>query len=339
MHSNLCNGMYIHLEESTQESESLKSKIKELEKQLSMEKEECKRLGEQLGLDARAASIEDDIGIDMLSYEENLGKLLVSHQNDKASPMKDQYKSSPNKKMMRSDMVEADEKSKQGNMRPERHSRGNPCIAQTQNCDKVISNTRHLANVDMVEADDKSKPGRWPDCFQVVLMVMSKDIEAAIHRQAPSLLNLATVLFPNFSIQDIDGGRLYVVIWRCGIFNLSTLKISHCRYFATDSGNYAFFPFLPKEMYDQMDEAYPELMLSDRAYIVDRFSSKRFKISSTFLNKREHLDVLQKRQMLVGHIEHGETTERGKSKTPRLSHPRLEAIDKCSVNFFWRRIE
>ncbi|GKC20381.1 hypothetical protein Tco_1022531 [Tanacetum coccineum] len=164
MHSNLCNGAYIHLEASTQESKSIKSKIKELEKQLSMEKEECRRLGEQLGLDARAAANEDDIGIDMLSYEDNLGNLLVSPQNDKASPMKDQYKSSLSKKMTRADMVKNDEKSKleewrsTGNMRPERHSRGNPCIAQTQNSDKVISNTRHLANVDMVEADDKSKP-------------------------------------------------------------------------------------------------------------------------------------------------------------------------------------
>nr|GEX26532.1 E3 ubiquitin-protein ligase UPL1-like [Tanacetum cinerariifolium] len=51
-----------------------------------------------------------------------------------------------------------------GNMSSERHSRGNPRLAQTQNSDKVkagdngISNTRHLDNVDMVEADDKSKP-------------------------------------------------------------------------------------------------------------------------------------------------------------------------------------
>ncbi|GJZ06451.1 hypothetical protein Tco_0540244 [Tanacetum coccineum] len=130
-----------------------------------MSQARLQRLGEQLGLDARAAAIEDDIGIDMLSYEENLGNLLVSHQNDKASPMKDQYKSYPSKKMMRAKMVEADEKSKleewrsTGNIRPERHSRGNLCIAQTQNNDKVISNTSHLANVDMVEDDDKSKPG------------------------------------------------------------------------------------------------------------------------------------------------------------------------------------
>ncbi|GJR81001.1 hypothetical protein Tco_0151786 [Tanacetum coccineum] len=311
-----------------------------------MSQARLQRLGEQLGLDARAAAIEDDIGIDMLSYEENLGNLLVSHQNDKASPMKDQYKSYPSKKMMRAKMVEADEKSKleewrsTGNIRPERHSRGNLCIAQTQNNDKVISNTSHLANVDMVEDDDKSKPGifyiaLWGhtflkssccinDCensdvaFHVNKMAIffsarilrglriaarlglsfSKDIEAVIHRQAPSLLNLAT---------DNDGGRLYDVMWCCGIFNPSTPKISHSRDFATDS---------------------------DKADIVDRFSSKRFKISSTFLKKREHLDVLQKRQMLVVHIEHGETTGRGKSKTPGLSHLRLEAIDKCSINFF-----
>nr|GEW30963.1 hypothetical protein [Tanacetum cinerariifolium] len=42
------------------------------------------------------------------------------------------------------------------------------------------------------------------------------------------------------------------------------------------------------------DEAYPEHTLLDRAGIVDRFSSKRFKISMTLLKKREHLDVLQK---------------------------------------------
>nr|GEY33426.1 nucleotide-binding alpha-beta plait domain-containing protein [Tanacetum cinerariifolium] len=50
------------------------------------------------------------------------------------------------------------------NMRSERHSKGNPRLAQTQNSDKVkagnngISNTRHLANVEMVEAHDKSNP-------------------------------------------------------------------------------------------------------------------------------------------------------------------------------------
>nr|GEX16043.1 zinc finger CCCH domain-containing protein 13 isoform X2 [Tanacetum cinerariifolium] len=203
--------LQIHLEASTQEAESLNSKIEELEKQLSMEKEECRRissklrkfvkannrhtriqeelkrsqarlqrLGEQLGLDASAAANEDDIGIDMLSDEENLGNLLVSPQNDKASPRKDQYKASLSKKRTRVDMVEADEKLKleewrsTGNMRSEKHSRGNPPLAQTQNSDKVkagfrsekagdngISNTRHVANVDMVEADDKSKPEEW----------------------------------------------------------------------------------------------------------------------------------------------------------------------------------
>lgn len=72
------------------------------------------RLGEQLGLDAGATANEDDIGIDMLSDEENLGNVLVSPQNDKASPRKDQYKASPSQKRTRVDMVEADDKSKLG---------------------------------------------------------------------------------------------------------------------------------------------------------------------------------------------------------------------------------
>lgn len=193
--------LQIYLEESAKKAESLNSKIEELEKQLSMEKEECRRisyklrkfvkannrhtriqdelkrsqarlqrLGEQLGLDAGATANEDDIGIDMLSDEENLGNLLVSPQNDKASPRKDQYKASPSQKRMRVDMVEADDKSKleewrsAGKMRSERHFRRNPRPAQRKNADKIeaedngISNTRHLVTVDMVEADDKSKP-------------------------------------------------------------------------------------------------------------------------------------------------------------------------------------
>ena len=72
------------------------------------------KLGEQLGLDAGATANEDDIGIDMLSDEENLGNVLVSPQNDKASPRKDQYKASLSQKRMRVDMVEADDKSKLG---------------------------------------------------------------------------------------------------------------------------------------------------------------------------------------------------------------------------------
>ncbi|PWA63435.1 zinc finger CCCH domain-containing protein 13 [Artemisia annua] len=190
--------LQIYLEVSAQKAESLNSKIEELEKQLSMEKEESRRissklrkfvkannrhtriqdelkrsqarlqrLGEQLGLDA---ANEDDIGIDMLSDEENLGNVLVSPQNDKASPRKDQYKASPSQKRMRVDMVEADEKSKleewrnAGKMRSERHFRRNPRPAQRKNADKIeakdngISNTRNMVTVDMVEADDKSKP-------------------------------------------------------------------------------------------------------------------------------------------------------------------------------------
>nr|GEY69041.1 hypothetical protein [Tanacetum cinerariifolium] len=42
--------------------------------------------------------------------------------------------------------------------------------------------------------------------------------------------------------------------------------------------------------------------------------------------------------MLVVHIEHGETTGRGKSKTPGLGHPRLEMIDKCFDLSGYRRI-
>ncbi|KAI3728855.1 hypothetical protein L6452_17499 [Arctium lappa] len=111
--------LQIYLEERFQEADSLNSKIEELEVQLSMEKEECKRissklrkfvkannrhtriqdelkrsqarlqkLGDQLGSDARAAANEEDISINILSDEDTLGNM--SPKNDKVSPRKDE---------------------------------------------------------------------------------------------------------------------------------------------------------------------------------------------------------------------------------------------------------
>lgn len=74
------------------------------------------RLGDQLGFDARAAANEEDISINiLLSDEETLGNVLMSPKYDKDEMLvKDSY--SPSKKRMRVHMVDADEKSKQGNI-------------------------------------------------------------------------------------------------------------------------------------------------------------------------------------------------------------------------------
>ncbi|XP_024994394.1 zinc finger CCCH domain-containing protein 13-like isoform X2 [Cynara cardunculus var. scolymus] len=111
--------LQIYLEERFQEADSLNSKIEELEMQLTVEKEEYKRisskirkfikannrhiriqdelkrsqarlqkLGDQLGSDARAAANEEDISINILSDEDTLGNMIP--KNDKVSPRKDE---------------------------------------------------------------------------------------------------------------------------------------------------------------------------------------------------------------------------------------------------------
>ncbi|XP_023755890.1 zinc finger CCCH domain-containing protein 40 isoform X1 [Lactuca sativa] len=175
--------LQIYLEERIQEEDSLNSKIKELDMQLSIEKEECRRisskirkfvkanhrhskiqdelkrsearlerLGDQLGFDARAAANEEDISINiLLSDEETLGNVLMSPKYDKDEMLvKDSY--SPSKKRMRVHMVDADEKSKQGewvggrNMRFERHSRWDPDPHLGQKKNDEIRNVRPFVN-------------------------------------------------------------------------------------------------------------------------------------------------------------------------------------------------
>ncbi|CAH1414442.1 unnamed protein product [Lactuca virosa] len=182
--------LQIYLEERIQEEDSLNSKIKELDMQLSIEKEECRsisskirkfvkanhrhskiqdelkrsqarleRLGDQLGFDARAAANEEDISINILSDEETLGNVLMSPKYDtKGPPRKDEmlvkdfhsHSHSPSKKRMRVHMVDADEKSKQGewvggrNMRFESRWDPDPHLGQKKNDE--IRNVRPFVN-------------------------------------------------------------------------------------------------------------------------------------------------------------------------------------------------
>ncbi|XP_076905759.1 zinc finger CCCH domain-containing protein 13-like [Bidens hawaiensis] len=113
--------LQVYLEESVQEADGLSSKVEELERQLSIEKEECKRisskirkfvkannrhtriqeelkrsqarlqrLGDLLGSDTRASANEDDINTNILSDDETMGNLLPSPQIHKASPRKNE---------------------------------------------------------------------------------------------------------------------------------------------------------------------------------------------------------------------------------------------------------
>ncbi|KAL8196603.1 hypothetical protein R6Q57_024898 [Mikania cordata] len=113
--------LQIYMEESAQETDSLKSKVEELEMQLSAEKDECKRisskirkfirannrhvrileelkrsqarlqrLGDQLGSDVRAIANDDDINTGMLSDEETMENLSISPKIHKASPRRNE---------------------------------------------------------------------------------------------------------------------------------------------------------------------------------------------------------------------------------------------------------
>ncbi|XP_076960756.1 zinc finger CCCH domain-containing protein 13-like [Bidens hawaiensis] len=113
--------LQVYLEESVQEADGLISKVEELETQLSIEKEECKRisskirkfvkannwhtriqeelkrsqarlqrLGDQLSSDTRASANEDDTNNNILSDDETKGNLLPSPKIHKASPRKNE---------------------------------------------------------------------------------------------------------------------------------------------------------------------------------------------------------------------------------------------------------
>ncbi|MFS8031308.1 putative transcription factor C3H family [Helianthus anomalus] len=149
-----------------------------LQEELKRSQSRLQRLGDQLGSDARVAAIEDDTNISILSDEETMGNLLMSPKIHKASPTKnetfgnrlmvprkDEYNASPSKKRMRTRIVEADERSKQGsatgerasfgNMRSERHSRWVPHLAETKNTENNgTSSTKPLGS------DGKRRPIR-----------------------------------------------------------------------------------------------------------------------------------------------------------------------------------
>ncbi|KAL8267348.1 hypothetical protein R6Q59_004692 [Mikania micrantha] len=150
--------LQIYIEESAQEADSLKSKVEELEMQLSTEKDECKRisskirkfvrannrhvrileelkrsqarlqrLGDQLGSDVRAIANDDDINTGILSDEETMENLSMSPKIHKASPRRNEIS-------------------------------GNHLIVPRREQFKASPSKKRM-RVDMSEADERSKQG------------------------------------------------------------------------------------------------------------------------------------------------------------------------------------
>lgn len=199
--------LQIYLEERVQESDSLTSKIQDLETQLCKEKEECKRisskirkfikehnrhskiqdelkrsqdrlqkLADQLGTEAaRSGANGEDTSINIVSDEETIRVHVKSPRTESLR------NASPSRKRLRIHMVEAHEESKReglitGAIRREKFSRWDTHLAQANNAKefeveaKENNGYSHLAN------EDKSRRGKG-SVTNIASAVKMKDSE------------------------------------------------------------------------------------------------------------------------------------------------------------------